>query len=59
MTSMPSRGKNSLGPKTKIKLSVDTSNPTICPDITGLLVVLNFKRQLSCKKLATNLVGLT
>ena len=31
------RGKNSLGPKTKIKLSVDTSNPTICPDITGLL----------------------
>ena len=31
------RGKNSLGPKTKIKLSVDTSNPTICPDITGFL----------------------
>ena len=31
------RGRNSLGPKTKIKLSVDTSNPTICPDITGFL----------------------
>ena len=26
-----------MGPKTMIKLSVDTSNPTICPDITGLL----------------------